>query len=220
MRDEDFDYFISKFGEATERREVPAASIAAWRGRLPDQLLRYWQHEGWCSYRNGLVWTVDPSDYEDLVAEWLADTPFVQIDANHVFARSAFGDLYLCGERAGSNITINCAMSGIIAVASDLKQKTAEDRDGSVRAFFSMSRPSSYDKKDSSRNPMFERALAKLGPLAEDEMYGFEPALIAGGSNTVEHLNKVKIDQHLTILRQFAKPSIPFQDVDVEKIIR
>ncbi|WP_286867218.1 GAD-like domain-containing protein, partial [Herbaspirillum sp. UBA812] len=74
MRDEDFEFFISNFGEATKRTAVPAASLEKWRDKLPEQLLTYWQQEGWCEYRDGLFCTVDPDEYEDLVDEWLADT--------------------------------------------------------------------------------------------------------------------------------------------------
>ncbi|BEV17158.1 hypothetical protein HBDW_39460 [Herbaspirillum sp. DW155] len=70
MRDEDFKYFISNFGEATKRSPVPTESIEKWRDKLPDQLLKYWEREGWCEYANGLFCTVDPDDYEDLVDEW------------------------------------------------------------------------------------------------------------------------------------------------------
>jgi hypothetical protein len=41
-------------------------------------------------------------------------------------------------------------------------------------------------------------------------MYGFEPALVAGGRMALEHLKKVNLDVHLTILRQLAPPKIPF----------
>jgi hypothetical protein len=66
---------------------------------------------------------------------------------------------------------------------------------------------------DESGTPMFERALKKLGPLESDEMYAFEPALIAGGKMDVDKLAKVKLDQHLTILRQLASPTLP-SDID------
>jgi hypothetical protein len=37
---------------------------------------------------------------------------------------------------------------------------------------------------------------------------------------TLEHLRKVKVDQHLTILRQLAAPSFPFGKVDLDTIIQ
>jgi hypothetical protein len=107
MRDENFEVFIDEFGEATHRVEVPVASIEKWRGKLPDQLLTNWQEEGWCGYANGLFWTVDPDDYEDIVDEWLEDIPLEQLDAFHVIARTAFGDLYLWGEKTGASTLSN-----------------------------------------------------------------------------------------------------------------
>ncbi len=59
----------------------------------------------------------------------------------------------------------------------------------------------------------------KFGPLAPDEVYGFEPPLFAGGAATLhaDHLAKLKLDQHLTILRQLGGiPQIPFANVPVD----
>lgn len=51
-------------------------------------------------------------------------------------------------------------------------------------------------------------------------MYGFEPALVAGGKATLDHLAKVKIDQHLTLLCQFAAPTVPLSNVDIDALRR
>lgn len=218
MRDAEFEFFISNFGEATSKRAVLANDYEKWRGHLPDKLLSCWESDGWCGYQEGLFWIVNPTDYEDLVAEWLAETPLPRIDRFHVIARSAFGELYLCGENCGRVAMINCPFNGVIAVPSELRPKTSTERDQTIAAFFISGDPSDYDFDDSDGEPLFSRALEKLGPLSEDEMYGFEPALVAGGTNDLAHLRKVKIDQHLTILRQLASPSIPFGNVDIEKL--
>ena len=219
MRDEDFEVFIEEFGEATHRSEAPASSIAAWRGKLPDLLLTYWQDEGRSGYGNGLFWFVDPEEYEDLVDEWLENSPLEQIDAFHAIARSAFGDLFLCGERTGRSVTVNCPIHAIFAQQNRLGKKSKEELDMSIRAFVGMSRDR-CDFKDEDGRPLFDRALAKLGPLAPDEMYGFEPALVAGGKMRLENLRKVKLDQHLTILRQLAAPTMPFSNIDVDKLLK
>lgn len=93
MRDDDFKYFISKFGDSTKCTAVPTASFEKWRNKLPDQLLKYWEQEGWCEYANGLSCTVNPDDYAGLVDDWLADTELEGVDVFHVIARSAFGKL-------------------------------------------------------------------------------------------------------------------------------
>lgn len=219
MRDEDFEVFIEEFGEATHRVEVPAASIEKWRDKLPDQLLKYWNNEGWCGYANGLFWTVDPDEYEDLIGEWLADTKLDEIDSFHVIARSAFGDLYAYGENTGRSVTVVCPLNNIIAFKNRLKPKTKDDLDLSIRVFFAMSEPKDFDLKDENSQPLFERAIKKLGRLEPDEMYGFEPTLVLGGKIQLENLVKAKINAHLTILRQLASPTIPFSSLDIGKLL-
>ena len=51
---------------------------------------------------------------------------------------------------------------------------------------------------------MFTPALAKLGRLKHDEMYGFVPALALGGTSTLANLQKVKAVEHLVLLAQLA----------------
>ncbi|PTT89446.1 GAD-like domain protein [Pelomonas sp. HMWF004] len=214
MRDEDFSLFIEEFGEPDRSEPVPDAAFERWTGKLPDQLLTYWRLEGWCSYGQGLLWTVNPDDYEDLVDEWLADTPLEQVDAFHAFARSAFGDLYLCGEKSGANATVCCSIHAITAVPKALRPKDAERRDSSIRSFFAASFTADYDRSDLSKKPLFKHACARLGVLAVDEMYGFEPALVLGGKPVLENLRKVKLDQQLTMLRQLGAPKLPFAKLE------
>ena len=219
MRDEDFEVFIEEFGEASRRTEVPTESFESWKGKLPDQLLNYWKEEGWCAYAEGLFWTVNPDDYEDLVDEWLHDTFLEQIDAFHVIARSAFGELFLWGAKSGGSATISCATNSIICLSSNLKRQLS-DPDFYVRTFFSNKSIERCDLDDELGQPLFKRALAKLGPLEEDEVYGFEPALVLGGNMLLDNLRKLKLDVHLTILRQLASPTLPFSNVDIEKLLK
>ncbi|WP_283204933.1 GAD-like domain-containing protein, partial [Chitinivorax sp. B] len=50
--DEDIEYFLKKFGPAFGRQWVPQSSIDRYRGKLPDQLLKYWEGYGWAGYAN------------------------------------------------------------------------------------------------------------------------------------------------------------------------
>ena len=219
MRDEVFELFTEHFGEATDRFEVPESGLVKYRGKLPDQLLTYWREEGWCSYADGLLWTVNPDDYEDLLDEWLEDTPIAELDAYHVIARTAFGHLYACGERGGRNLTIMCSLHAISAVVKELRPKSPGDRDITIQSFFAMRERVDCDLNDMNGKPLFNRALKKFGPLSSGEIYGFEPAIVSGGKMSLESLRKVDLDVHLTILRQLAVPSIPFSKVDVDKLL-
>lgn len=104
--DEDFACCLAEFGPAIDRRNVPPSTIERYRGKLPDQLLAYWDEYGWCGYADGLLWTVNPQEYEPALEAWIAETPFMEQDAYHVIARSAFGTLYLWGEKTGGTLRI------------------------------------------------------------------------------------------------------------------
>lgn len=220
MRGEHFAEFINEFGEPTHRTTVPTESIERWRGRLPDQLLAYWQEEGWCGYANGLIWTVDPDDYEDLIDEWVEGTPLEELDSFHVIARTAFGDLFACGEKVGPVVTVACLHHAIIALSRELHPKSPADLNFEVRGFFAGSTRRACDLTTNDDVDLFESALKKLGALASDEMYALEPALAAGGRIALENLVRVKLDPHLTILRQLAAPTMPYANIDIDKLMQ
>lgn len=219
MRDEDFEVFIEEFGEAFDREGVPPESLDLWRGKLPPYLLRLWSEEGWSGYADGLFWFVNPDDYEEIVDAWVTETPLSNLDKFHVFARSAFGDLYLCGEKSGSSATISTLLHSIIAVPGRLNPKSEHQKDISIKSFL-LSSKDGFDFKDASDKYLFRRAVKELGPLERDEMFGFEPAIVAGGKPQLDNLRKFKIDQHVTILRQLAPPNIPFSNVDIDRLLK
>lgn len=204
--DEDFEYFLEKMGPAFDKRTVPAAAISRYKGKVPEQLLAYWQDHGWSGYADGLFWTVDPQEYEPVLEAWIGTTPFMERDAYHVIARGAFGDLYLWGENTGSSLTISAQGSFCVARSSTaLRSKL----DLAVRVFFS-----NRSREENDFGDLFDPALKKLGVLSHDEMYGFVPALALGGPSTLKHLQKVSAVEHLVFLAQLA----PLRVMEVPQI--
>ncbi|ALV04530.1 GAD-like domain-containing protein [Roseateles depolymerans] len=218
MRDEDFEAFIEEFGEAEDTLPIAATDIDRWHGKLPEALLQYWREEGWGRYAQGRFWLVNPSDYTDILKAWLKDSPLEQIDSFHVIARTGFGKLYLCGEKSGQSAVINGATHAVFALPNALKPKTPERRDLSIRVFLGVDQDE-CDLDDEDGLPLFARAVQQLGPLDADEVYGFEPALVVGGRMRLENLRRLKLDQHLTILRQLAAPSMPFSGEAVARLL-
>ncbi len=194
--DKYFDCFLEGLGPASELRQVPLASMERYRGKLPDQLLAYWEDHGWCGYADGLFWTVNPQEYEPVLEAWIGDTPFMEQDAYHIIARSAFGELYLWGERTGDSLTIFAP--GSYCVPQEALYENG-DLERGLRMFFSM-----RTREENDFDGMFVPAMSKLGPLAHDEMYGFVPALALGGPSDLAHLKKVKAVEHLVLLAQLA----------------
>jgi hypothetical protein len=127
-------------------------------------------------------------------------TDLFEQDNYHVIARSAFGKLYVWGERKGSCLTIN---SYVARYTPRTSKFTGEKLDFGIKVFFSSKKPNESDLDD-----LFKPALEKLGPLKSDEMYGFVPALALGGPMELKNLQKVKIIEHLTFLSQLS----PLQD--------
>ncbi|NWC90841.1 MULTISPECIES: GAD-like domain-containing protein [unclassified Pseudomonas] len=195
--DKVFARFIEKFGEPTDRREVPASSLAHFKGKLPNQLLEYWAEHGWCGYGGGIFWIVDPQEYEGVVASWVEGTTIENRDTYHLIARSAFGDLYLWGKNTGPTITITSTFSRYVIQDFEI---TPEDMDREVQNFL-LSKEIKYNDYGN----LFKPAKKKLGTLRHDEMYGFVPALMFGGPDTLEHLEKVKAVEHLILLSQITE---------------
>ncbi|MEQ7919399.1 GAD-like domain-containing protein [Xanthomonas sp. WHRI 1810A] len=195
--DEVFSMFLETFGGPVDRQEVPASSIERYRGKLPAQLLEYWNEHGWCGYAEGLFWIVNPKEYEEVVAYWIENTQFATSDTYHLIARSAFGDLYLWGENTGASLKITSYLSRYTTHTSIY---TGAQMDKGLRSFLLSRQVDSNDYGD-----LFKPATQKLGVLRHDEMYGFVPALMLGGRDTLQHLEKVKAVEHLILLSQLAE---------------
>jgi hypothetical protein len=195
--DKVFARFLEKFGGPVDRQKVSASSIERYRGKLPNQLLEYWAEHGWCGYGNGIFWIVDPQEYEGVVASWLEGTKFEAFDTYHLIARGAFGDLYLWGEKTGASLKITSVLSRYTTHTSIF---TGEQMDKGLRNFLLSREVDSNDYGD-----LFKPAKKKLGTLRHDEMYGFVPALMFGGPDTLDHLEKVKAVEHLILLSQITE---------------
>ncbi|MFY9478471.1 MAG: GAD-like domain-containing protein [Aquabacterium sp.] len=193
--DQYFEFFLENFGPAIDRRDIAPEVLERFKGKLPNQMLAYWTEHGWCGYADGLFWTVNPEDYEPVLDAWLGDTSFVDEDALHIIARTAFGHLLIWGEKSGFTLQLFAPGSYVITQETATQKK---DLEFSSQTFFSVQkmRPFEFDGR-------FKAALQRLGRLSRDEMYGFVPALALGGAADVTHLEKVKAVEHLMLLAQF-----------------
>lgn len=190
--DEAFSIFIDSMGEPMYRQEVPSSSLDRYRGKLPNQLLSYWAEHGWCGYADGLFWTVNPQEYECVVASWIDGTQIAARDKYHLIARSAFGDLYLFGERTGFSLKI----VSYLAFYSG-KTRKISNMDKHVQNFFVM-----RDRETDDFGNMFRPIERRLGKLNHNEMYAFVPTLLFGGKADPAHTEKVQAIEHLTFLSQ------------------
>jgi len=203
--DEDFEWFLEKFGEPTSRTNVNEDTLTKYRGKLPDRLLEYWQEYGFCGFQDGLFWIVNPEDFEGTLDTWLENTDIPQQDNFHVIARNAFGELYVWGEKTGLKYEITPANAWVIEKKGNEKDIANNNALDSIQEFFYLQKPKYMDEYDNEENPLFEPCKILHGALAYDEMYAFEPALFLGGEAILENTAKVNIFVHLQVLASFGQ---------------
>ncbi|PBQ13400.1 GAD-like domain-containing protein [Pseudomonas syringae] len=194
--DEVFSVFLKTFGGPVGRQEVPKSSIERYKGKLPDLLLHYWSEHGWCGYGEGIFWMVNPQEYEGVTASWIQGTEFENQDTYHLIARSAFGELYFWGEETGASLKITSIVSRCTTFVSSLPKDQMDKRFQD----FLLSAEVEYNDFDD----LFQPAKKKLGTLSRDEMYGFVPAIMLGGSDSLDNLKKVRSVEHLVFLSQLS----------------
>ncbi|EPM57699.1 hypothetical protein A264_19662 [Pseudomonas syringae pv. actinidiae ICMP 19071] len=194
--DEVFSIFLKIFGEPFGRQEVPMSSIERYKGKLPDLLLQYWSEHGWCGYGEGIFWMVNPQEYEGVTASWIQGTELENQDTYHLIARSAFGELYFWGEETGASLKITSIVSRCTTFISSLPKDQMDKRFQN----FLLSSEVEYNDFDD----LFQPAKKKLGTLSHDEMYGFVPAVMLGGSDALDNLKKVNSVEYLVFLSQLS----------------
>lgn len=207
--DEDFDYFLQKFGEPHDGTPIPESVINVYQDKLPEQLFIYWRALGACGFHNGLFWMTNPAEYQDLLDMWLDGTPFENRNNLSVIARNAFGYFYVWSKGKGEVITINPNLNIIyLDPENDANNFSASEEDRKMRYFWGFKKIKSIDDVDESENPIFDRALKRFGQIKSDEIYGYKHRLALGGKAQVNNLDIVKLEVYHTIAQQMEPKQI------------
>jgi len=217
MIEEDIEWFIERFGEADSAKAVEQATLNKYCGKLPDALLQFWQDYGFCSFKKGLISFVNPEEYDHLIQVWIKDEEVLASDNYYVIAKSGFGELFVWGEKSGRIFDINAAFSWVIRRKGNTEFISSGKDYEAVGLFLDGLKIKFLEMECEKGEPMFERALEKLGELSPDEIYGFEPALSLGGKALVENLNKVNVHVHLSLLAELSPPEILSQKDLIKK---
>jgi hypothetical protein len=158
--EEYYEYFLEKLGSASGQREVPLSSLSEYADKLPEQLLKQWSEYGWCGYAEGLFWTVNPAEYEELIRTWLDDSGIPDSDFYHTIARSAFGDLYLWHEKTGNWLNVTAPYARFHKTQEVVRSDEFNDE---IALFFASRNRESNDLDD-----LFQQALknsARYNPM-------------------------------------------------------
>ena len=163
--------------------DMPQEVINKYRNRVPKELVEIWEKQGLGTFLDGYLKVINPEDYIEFVEETFFDG-----DQEIPIFLTAFGDVVTWDH--GAYVAI-------------LEYKTENIRI-LIKRFkhFLMYYTDEYILKKLDI-PLYNEAVAKFGPLEYDECFGFVPILPLGGKKDVEHMDKVKIREHLYLLVQF-----------------
>ncbi|WP_299185301.1 GAD-like domain-containing protein [uncultured Psychrobacter sp.] len=211
--DEDFDFFLANFGLPDWQQPVEQDTINFFNNKLPDRLLFYWQKFGFCRFKQGLFWIVNPADYEDGLAIWLGEDVLKQ-DNYYIIARSGFGKLYVWGEKTGHAYTITPTRGWVYHEEGDTKDIANGHANRNLQFFFSLRKIKTNDQYDNNSKSLFDRCVKKFGALDYDEMFGFVPALAISDNASIKNVDKMNIFVHLSLLPDL----IEIQHIDFKKL--
>jgi hypothetical protein len=180
-----FPGFKEKHGSGIKSRKVPDESIKLYKDLLPSSLIGNWREEGWCGYAKGLIWTVDPSEFQSVLSYWIEPSSL-----SIVFARTAFGDMVVWDGQTIKYVSV---------IYNQISELTKD-----MEMLFEYIFCDDDYLKDALDLKLYRSALKKLGQLESDECYGFEPALALGGSGELDTLKKSKLREYIGILAQLS----------------
>lgn len=203
-------YKDAGFGPINDFVAVPENSIRYYECRLPPQLIEYWRSIGWAGFADGLFWLVNPADYDDVVALWLAGSPFEGHDRYHVIARSAFGELFLWGEKTADSLTIHTLFGQIFPAdrSDDLGLGEAQKMNSLIQEFMAALCRPCLDILDDNNQSLFRQLYERFGPLKADEMYGRKSLLMKFPPCRVEHFIRVHATTHMAHLAKLGERHI------------
>lgn len=205
--DEDFEFFLEKFGEPTQKIEATKQQIEAYRKVLPDKLLHYWQYVGFSGFKEGLFWITNPAEFDGIIEEFLAGTEFENYDNYHVIGRSAYGTLYLWGERTGDSLEIIPHLNWIKTKQGEEEEIKNGNPNRAIQNFFAVQKPKSVDIKVQSKL-LFPKVVKHHGIVGKDEVMVFTPYLFMGGEKSPEKMAKENLHIFLQIISDINQPEI------------
>lgn len=170
-------------GDKSNCIQIPEARLDKFARRFSKDFIDMWRTDGWCSYGNGLFWTVDPDEVMPLIIDW-HELP----DGAIVFARDAFANLFLVVGDEVHRLDVHHDVLDIVTLTTEF--------------LFDLKIYNPKFVDDFLEGKLFRKANRRLGDLAAGECYAFVPALVLGGSGKIENIKKVKFLEHIALLAQ------------------
>jgi len=155
---------------------------------IPPELVEVWEQYGFGTFCDGYLKIINPNDYADLLTDTYQLTSLRSPAPPIVLFATAMGDLLVW--ELDSLELVNYRHTVTDTVGQNFK------------VFFRNLTDDDFLREDLHWEP-YLAARERLGEPAFDECFGYVPLLALGGPETVEHLEKVKLREHIALISQF-----------------
>ena len=163
---------------------MPQEVIDKYRDKVPAELVQIWEEDGLGTFLDGYLKVINPEDYLELVQE-----TYFRGDISIPIFATAFGDIITWEENKYVGI-IKFKNGSFNIMIKNLAHFLKFINSNHILKHFDL--------------PLYHEAIEKYGSLDYTQCFGFVPLLALGGFKDVEHLDKVKIYEHILLITQLA----------------
>ena len=185
-----YEKFLSQHMECA-RQVADDAFLAKYANTAPKELITLWQEVGFGTFYNGLFRLLPPEEFIFWDDAYIGESG--QIKPQIPFMITAFGDIFVW-------IYDTCLNESYVAYIN-IRKGTWKIGASNVKILFNVRILSNTCIKMFDLE-MFPALVSKLGRLAEDECYGYVPALALGGDNDIDKVERVKFVPYIDLICQ------------------
>jgi len=180
-----YEYAIKKFGTPQGGEPLILADIEAYRGRLPDSFLEFWQKYGLGKWMKGYFQLCYPEKYNPIIESIFEGDKDFHPDKTHAIGFSAFGRIIAWNEQYGT-IEIDVLLCRV-ECGDFFEPDPQTSPDVALETVIELTDAEVNDASDQHGKPMFKRVFKAHGELEFGQMYApkLHPAL--GGPFTVDN---------------------------------
>jgi len=179
--------FFARFPAYTIIEKPAPDFVARYRDQVPLELLEVWEDYGFGIFCEGYLKVVNPEDYADLLADTYQLTSTPSSSQALVLFATAMGDLLIWERGYLVRISYRYGQAETISRGLD---------------FFFDDLADNWTLSNELHWEPYPAARERLGEPAFEECFGYVPLLALGGPETVEHLEKVKLREHIALISQ------------------
>ncbi|WP_061313212.1 GAD-like domain-containing protein [Clostridium botulinum] len=187
-----FSHFINTFKPSNNLLKPTEEELKQFKNSLPTELLNFWKEYGFGNYGDGIIKVINPLEYMENFYEWLGKEDFSKIP----IILTAFGDVFYY-RKLQDDVEDICLLS--------IHYRNSIVCSYSLQEFFKSYIVNEQIYNEVLRKKLFQQAYAVKGSLELNQIYFFTPALVLGGKELIESIDRGDANIHQSILLQLGK---------------